>query len=138
MERLCKLYAIESSIGLQIEQRELIRVKERDDCYKNVLFIISKIHRKGNIIVYTEKINADSRYYIFHREILYRAGREIKFIFKRKKYLYFYFLPFLLFNGAFASIGDLICSQHIPSRRILETFSEYSTFPRAKISMHFH
>lgn len=26
------------------------------------------------------------RDYIFHCEILYRAGREIKFIFKRKKY----------------------------------------------------
>lgn len=43
---------------------------------KSTLFF--KIHRnsKGNIIVYTDRIDADSRYYIFHREILYREERD--------------------------------------------------------------
>lgn len=82
--KLRKLYAIEFPIGFQIEWRELIRVEERRDCYRNVLFemifkiLFFKIHRnsKGNIIVYTDRIDADSRYYIFHREILYTRGKR--------------------------------------------------------------
>lgn len=63
---------------------------------KSTLFF--KIHRnsKGNIIVYTDRIDADSRYYIFHREILYHAKKEIKFIFKRKKYQLLLFLFFII------------------------------------------
>lgn len=63
---------------------------------KSTLFF--KIHRnsKRNIIVYTDRIDADSRYYIFHREILYHARKEIKFIFKRKKYQLLLLLFFII------------------------------------------
>lgn len=63
--------------------------------------------------MYNGRNRCVSRYSIFRREILYRARREIKFIFKRKKYQLLLLL-FLLFNK---TIGDLICNQHIPSRR---------------------
>lgn len=46
--------------------------------------------------MYTDRIDADSRYYIFHREILYHARKEIKFIFKRKKYQLLLLLFFII------------------------------------------